>query len=308
MTGPGDGYFPKKINPKEVERKIKESENGLNDQKFDSEISSLIDAMLSDFNDRDTGSIQKHLHEIKKALENDIEGQINLRYGGSVSKHTYIDGLSDIDSLALINKTELLNKSPDEVKNYFYSKLKERFPSTEIRKGDLTITLKFSDGKEIQILPTLKTNVGYKIASAKKNEWTNINPKRFALSLRAMNQKMSGKLIPMIKLAKSIISNLPSSRQISGYHAEALSIECFKDYHGQKTTKSMLKHFFETVSSIVKSPIKDKTGQSAHVDDYLGLSNSLQRKMVSDSLAQIGRKIRNADASRSKAQWDELLK
>lgn len=307
MGGSG-GFFVRKVDPQEIADKIRKQENKLHDQEFESEINSFINSMLVDFNDRDTEAIQKHLSEIKKALENDIEGQINLKYGGSVSKHTYIDGLSDIDSLALINKTELLNKSPEEVKDYFYSRLQERFPSTEVRKGDLAITLKFSDEKEIQILPALKTSTGYKIASTNNDGWTNIKPKIFALSLRAMNQKMSGKLIPMIKLAKSIISNLPSQRQVSGYHAEALSIECFKDYKGQKTTKSMLKFFFESSSSIVNSPIKDKTGQSTHVDEYLGSSNSLQRKMVSDSLAQIGRKIQNANASKSINQWNELFK
>lgn len=69
----------------------------------------------------------------------------------------------------------------------------------------------------------------------------------------------------------------------------------------------MLRHFFQTAAKLVLNLLQDKTGQSTHVDDYLGSQNSINRKMVSDSLAQIGRKIQNADAAKSKRSWDEIL-
>jgi len=304
MGGSGGGFFH---DPIDTARKLRDAEQEAQDQKFDSEITSNIGKLLTDINERDTEAIQRHLKTIRDAIQSDIDGFINLRYGGSVAKHTYVDGLSDVDSLALINSSELSNKGPEEVKEYFYQRLKQRFPNTEIRKGDLAITLKFSD-KEIQILPALKRGNSYKIASLTgRDKWTMINPNRFALSLRATNQKMSGKLVPMIKLAKSIISNLPSSRQLSGYHTEALAIECFSRYSGDKNTKAMLKHFFQTATKHVLNPLQDKTGQSTHVDDYLGSKNSINRKMVSDSLAQVGRKMQNADAARSKRSWQEIL-
>ena len=44
------------------------------------------------------------------------------------------------------------------------------------------------------------------------------------------------------------------------------------------------------------NPISDSTGQSIHVDDYLGSRSSNSRRMVSDSLSQISRRMNNADA------------
>ena len=49
----------------------------------------------------------------------------------------------------------------------------------------------------------------------------------------------------------------------------------------------MLKHFFTEGSKKVLTPIKDKSGQSIHVDNYLGDANSIKRKMVSDSMSTI---------------------
>ena len=307
MGGSGGGFFHGG-DPSNLARKLRDAENKTVDQQFEINISNLLDKLLNDYNDRDTESIQKHLHAIKDALQSDIDGSLSLRYGGSVAKHTYIDGFSDIDSLVLLNNSELANKSPSEVKNSFFDRLRQRFPQTEITKGDLAITLKFKDGHIVQLLPAIKDRTGYKIQSpTSSNEWSRINPRSFVLSLRAVNRNMSGKLIPVIKLAKSIISALPEKRQISGYHAEAIAIECFHNYDGPKTTKAMLSHFFDKGSAIARTPLKDKTGQSTHVDDSLGNPNSVSRKMVSDSLAQISRKIKNADASKSDNQWKEIL-
>lgn len=304
----GSGGFFHGSDPAKLAMKLRDAENKTKDQQFESDISALINKLLTAFNDRDTNAIQKHLNSIKESLQSDIDGFLSLRYGGSVAKHTYIDGLSDIDSLVLLNNSELSSKTPEDVKNYFFERLKQHFPNTQIEKGDLAITLKFKDGHTIQILPAIKHSTGYKIqSSASSNKWSKINPERFALSLRAMNQKMSGKLISVIKLTKSIISSLPQRRQISGYHTEALAIESFIDFSGQKTTKEMLSHFFDKASSLVRSPMKDKTGQSTHVDDYLGKQNSIPRKMVSDSLAQISRKIKNANAAKSEIIWKDIL-
>ena len=69
----------------------------------------------------------------------------------------------------------------------------------------------------------------------------------------------------------------------------------------------MLKHFFTEGSKWVLTPVRDKTGQSTHVDDYLEGSNSLKRKMVSDSMASIARKMQNADGSRDLRIWEQIL-
>ena len=62
---------------------------------------------------------------IKAALGKSIDGEIDLRFGGSVIKHTDVNGLSDIDALVILNGSELEHKSPEEVKAYFLQQLQD---------------------------------------------------------------------------------------------------------------------------------------------------------------------------------------
>ena len=307
----GGGYFSETSkSPEEIAKKIRSEEEKAKKAVFDLEVSNLIRNLLVNVNDRDTDAIQRHIKTITDALHSEIDGTIDLRYGGSISKHTYVNGLSDIDSLAILNNSELANSNPEEVKKYFYDKLTARLPYTDIKIGNLAVTIKFVSGVEIQVLPALKEDGGFRIPSSRRmNEWSHvIRPGDFAKALRYANTKMDGKLVPTIKIVKSIISTFSDSRQISGYHAEALAIEVFNRYTGEKTPKAMLRHFFSEGSKSILTPIKDKSGQSIHVDDYLKEPNSLQRKMVSDSLATVARKMQNADGSRDLRFWEQILK
>ena len=194
--------------------------------------------------------------------------------------------------------------------NYFAEKLQQRLPNTKVSAGTLAITVKYSDNTEIQLLPAVKTATGYKIAAPDgSNNWSNVvKPRIFAEKLTSVNKDNGNNVVPVVKLAKSIISALPNQRKLSGYHAESLAIEVFKNYKGPHQTKAMLKHFFNEASKKVMNPISDATGQSRHVDDYLGARSSTNRRMVSDSLSQIGRKMNNADAKRDSDTWSNFFK
>lgn len=308
MGGSGSGFPYTSSSAEELAKKIRDAEQEEKNHLFDIEVNELLSQTLLKANDRDANKINDYLNNITKAIELGIEGTLNIRYGGSVAKHTYVDGLSDIDTLALINDTSLIGKSPSEVKNLFAEKIRKKYPNAEITVGNLAVTIKYPDKSEIQILPAIKTARGYKIQSAKSaDKWSRINPETFVKSLRSVNIKMQGKMIPIIKLVKSILSQLPDRRKMTGYHIEASAIEVFKNYGGPKNNKEMLKHFFENASRIVLNPIKDKTGQSAHVDGYLGAKNSILRQLVSDSLSIISRRIQNADATSNSTFWKELL-
>ena len=118
---------------------------------------------------------------------------------------------------------------------------------------------------------------------------------------------MNGKLVPTIKLTKAVIATLPEQRRLTGYHVESLAIKIFKDYSGTKIPKAMLHHFFEKAATFVKEPITDSSGQSVHVDEYLGGSNSLQRQIVADAMGRIARRIKNADGAGSIEMWRAIL-
>lgn len=304
--GGGGGYFFRDQDPEEQSQKIRKEEEGARDAEFESEVSRIIATQLVDYNDRDADAVSDYLDTIKKALDKDIEGTVDIRFGGSVDKHTYVDGLSDIDSLVQLEKSELKGMKPGDILEYFYERLKERLPKTTIRKGELAVTLTF-DKAEIQLVPAIRSGSTLRISDRSGNGWSKIDPVGFTSQLTHINQKTDGKLIPTIKLAKAVLSKLPENRRLTGYHIEALSVEIFRGYKGTKTPKRMLDYFFEKAAARVLKPVADQTGQSGYVDDYLGKSRSTQRRLMADSLARLARKIKNADGARSVEQWKNML-
>ena len=290
----------------ELYKKVRESEEKTRDEKFETEVASDIASLLATYNKR-SEKIKVHLESIKKAIEKEIDGTIDILFGGSVSKHTYVDGLSDIDALVILNKSELKDASPEEVKNYFLDRLSERLSKeTLLEKGTLAVTVKYSD-IDVQLLPAIRYKNGFRIADPSGKNWSFIKPKEFAEQLTDINQKTSGNLIPTIKLAKSIIASQAENRQLISYHTETLAVSIFKDYRGLHNPKDMLTHFFNTAPKLIGKPIVDATGQSTHVDDYLGEAGSSNRKLVADSLSRIGRRMLNADRAHSERQWQEIL-
>ena len=303
----GTGGFLKDKDIDEMQRKIRESEEKTTSEAFEAKVSSEIDTLLVNYNNRDTNAIKSHIDNIVKAIQKEIEGTCDIIFGGSYQKHTYVDGLSDIDSLVLLNNSELINKTPNEVLKYFSDILKERFPESKIEIGKMAVTIYFKDGKEIQLLPAVKSGDEFKISNSSGDKWSKIKPRNFTKKLTETNKKNSAKMIPTIKMIKAINSYLPKSKQLTGYHIESLAIEAFKAYSGEKNTKKMLQHFFEKAKDLVKSPIKDKSGQSVNVDEYLGRKNSLARRQISIVLTRISRRMKNANSSASIDQWMEIL-
>jgi len=180
----------------------------------------------------------------------------------------------------------------------------------DIRVGNLAVTVIFSDGIEIQLLPAIKHGEGFKIPTGRGNDWSKIiRPDKFATRLTEVNQSNGGKVIPAIKLVKGINSQFPENQQLTSYHIESIAIEAFKSYPDSKpkTTKTMLEHFFEKASETVKSPIKDKTGQSINVDEYLGPENSVNRFQISHALDRVYRRMKNADTVGSVEEWKSIL-
>lgn len=277
-----------------------------NTDNFQVDLATFFGELLSNYNNRDVDTINRHLEEIKSSLDKELEDTLSLNFGGSISKHTYVDGLSDADVLVLINNSDLQNKSSKEVLSYFYKKLTSRFPSTKIEKGSIAITIKFSD-IDIQLLPAIKMNTGYKIANSSNDEWSTIKPQKFASELTTVNQRLGNKLIPTIKLIKSIISQLPPKKQISSYHVETMAVKIFKDYKGETKHSEMIETFFNKSSEIIKHKITDQTGQSGYVDTYLGKSNSILRIAISDSLNRIYRKIERAKRYNNIEDWKMLF-
>lgn len=264
---------------------------------FKGQLADNLQSLLSSF-DPGTNENKERIDELVKAIKADIEGNITLRYGGSVKKHTYVDGLSDVDVLLILNDSELENSGPEKARERLKELIAKRYgEEKEIEIGTLAVTVSYPDGTQIQLLPAIRTQNGVRIPNSTGNRWSEINPEGFTDALSRANANNGNKLIPVIKLIKAINANLPEQSQLTGYHIESLAIEAFKGYSGERTHTAMLDYFYSRATEIVKKPLKDKTKQSLHVDEYLGAVNSEERKIASNVLDRIVRRIRFATIS-----------
>jgi len=309
MGGGGGGYFNE--SPDKYKKIIRESREKTKDDKFETTVNEIIKDLLSESH-RDPDVTGEHIDEIKGIIEEETIGTLEMRFGGSVSKHTYVDGLSDVDVLVNIDKSELSNSPPQKVLEYIKTTLYDANSKNieKISVGKLAVTVKFSDGEEIQLLPTVKRYEGIKIPKPEGDGWSKvIRPDKFASKLTEINQNCRGKAVPVVKLAKDILSRIPKDQRLTGYHIESIAIEVFKNYPSDKpcTSKAMLRHFFENAKDIINSPIKDTTNQSIHVDDYLGHENSAKRMRIGYAVDRIGRRMKNADELGSVDEWESIL-
>lgn len=306
MGGTGGGFFSGDNSPDDLARKTREAEEKAHDEAFETNVAKFLASELAQYNDRDVDGTDSVFQSVKKDLEADCGGTVELLYGGSIAKHTYIDGLSDIDVLVLMDNTDLKMKEPEDLRRLLADCLRARYGKDSATVGTLAVTLTH-DGKTIQLLPALRDGEKFKISSYDAKSWSRIDPIGFAEALTRENKAMDGKLVPCIKLVKSIIATLPEQRRLTGYHTESLAIQVFKGYDKPKTSKDMVRYFFENAPDHVKQPIRDSSGQSVYVDEYLGEANSLDRRIVADALGRIARKILNANGSKSVERWKELF-
>ena len=310
MGGGGGGGWVSRQTPEELARLVRSSEQRSADAGFEASLSTELAALLAGYNGRDVELVRERIGEAKGALEGAVEGTLDQIFGGSVAKHTYVDGLSDVDSLFIINDTTLADVGPRRALERIARVLgKQLAGQATVTKGRMAVTVEYADGMMIQLLPAVRQADGrLRVPSSRRPDaWSSINPKTFQEALTRRNAECGGKLVPVVKLAKAINGTLPEAQRLSGYHMESLGIAAFRDYDGPKTSSAMLPIFFERARDLVRSPIRDSTGQSIHVDEYLGDAGSPARQMASHVLGAIAKRMQNATAAASLPRWRALF-
>ena len=241
------------------------------------QINGYLRNRLRKYNARDTKAIDRHIRGLRSILESGGNHVLPTRFGGSVTRHTYVDGLSDVDLLLTINDSSLSGQAPRAVIKKMAELIKQRLPKNRVLYGNLAVTVEYADGHELQVLPAIRARAGMRIADPSQNQWSQIiHPERFAETLTKVNQARNGQVIPAIKLTKALAHHFIRSDadKISGYHIESLAIEAFRNYQGPTDLKSMVHRLTDYAATAVLQPIKDPTGQSRYVDDYMGAQNS----------------------------------
>lgn len=302
-SGGGGGYIPPSSDS--LKRKIEKARQD-EQLRLDADVNQFLQNELALYNDRDVEQTQARLDKITELLGDEMEID-NLLFGGSVAKHTYVDGLSDVDALVVLDRSDTRGLSADKVLSEFREKLSKslsRRDVASIDKGMLAVTVRFKDGSEVQLLPAIRSGKLIKIPDSSGTGWNETNPRPFQQQLTKQNERLNGALVPTIKLVKSLISDLPKQQQLTGYHIEALALDAAKSYRGPMTPKAMLSHVLNHAATRSRSPISDFSGQSRNVDDYLGKLNSAPRKLASQAIAGIRRRL---DAATSIAQWKAMF-
>lgn len=308
MGGSG-GSFGSGYSPRDISREVREAERQITDDAFGGKVSDLFSDLLGNYNGRDTALVSRRIDEMLAGLKEIAEGELDLVFGGSVAKRTYVDGLSDVDCLVIVNDTALEAAGPHAARDLVAKELAAKLGGkADVSAGTLAVTVRYPDGMEIQLLPAVRTDAGMKIPSSRvEGKWSEVDPTAFQKGLTKYNQQCAGKLVPTIKLAKAVIAQLPDAHQLSGYHVESLAIDAFRNYSGTMTTAAMLPHFFEHAKERVMRPMTDSTGQSVHVDGYMGAANSEARQTASHLLGRLSKRMANATTARSIPQWKALF-
>lgn len=167
---------------------LSSSTSGAQASQREIEMNKFLEDLLKEYNSRDVEAIRTHLNEIEKVLGREIEGLDRILFGGSISKHTFIEGTSDVDALVILDNAIHKDATPKELQTAFAQMLRQRFPNTEIKCGTLSVTVKFSN-YEIQLLPAMKNNGKLQIASSDGSHWSSlINSAKFTERLTATNR------------------------------------------------------------------------------------------------------------------------
>ena len=163
------------------------------------------EALLVRYNRRNTQTVTSRLEDLCRFLRQEGNHVVQTMFGGSVRRGTYVTGLSDVDVLLIVNESSLVNQPPSEVIAYVRDTIGRRLRQNSVSAGDLAVTVCYSDGTEIQILPAIRTNSGVRLAEPGSTSWSRVaHPQRFAEKLREVNQTRDGRVVPTIKLAKAI--------------------------------------------------------------------------------------------------------
>jgi hypothetical protein len=112
--GSRGGPFSSSRSPQQLASLVRKAEDATSIAEFEAKLSGILGELLATCNDRDVEQVQKRLEQIKVAIADKIDGSVDHLFGGSVAKHTYVDGLSDIDSILFVNGTKLSSALPQK--------------------------------------------------------------------------------------------------------------------------------------------------------------------------------------------------
>lgn len=271
------------------------------------EINSYLQDLLRDkINQKDTEKINSRKEEILQRIKEEFEGSFDLYTGGSYSRQTYVNGLSDVDILVNLGNYSDSNipdkENSKKVLEYIAERLRKRYPNTEVTTGKMAVTLKFSDGVEIQVLPAFRYHSGYKVPDSNTGGWLTTFPGSFKERMSEVNQKTGNRVKPTIKLVRYMLNK--NNIELSSYHLENMALEAFDGYSGSKTHSDMALHLLNYAKTRVNTKTSDPSGQSDYVDENLGNNHNPTRKKLAKDIENVESKLKKSE---TKEEWKRVI-
>src|SRR5258708_37063028 len=102
MSGGGASYFPSR--PVRLQRLVRQSVENTDEKRLESDINDYLQQFLTKLSERDAEKTRAYIDELGQILGEGHEIEKFL-FGGSVAKHTYVDGLIDVDALVVLDRS-----------------------------------------------------------------------------------------------------------------------------------------------------------------------------------------------------------
>ncbi|MCY3978648.1 MAG: hypothetical protein OXG23_11170 [Chloroflexi bacterium] len=244
-------------------------------------VEDYLSEKLKEINNLDYEAINAHRDSIENALGKEFEIE-RMSFAGSHARRTDVDEFSDIDLLATFRSKSDLPNSSDEAVALLAKRLRERFPRTSIETGDMAVTVKFTDGLRVQVLPAYREGNTFRIPDVNSAGWKYSNPTAHARRLREINENSGRQVLSTVKLAKQLFDR--NGIGLKSYHIENMALKAFEHYSGPFSNRNMLRHLINRSKSLVHQRIADRAGQTADVSDYLTRNDRIQ---ISKKLARL---------------------
>jgi predicted nucleotidyltransferase len=197
----------------------------------------------------EVNSAKQHLSVIKTRLET-VFDMSSCRVTGSFSRDTSIHSFSDIDLFAAFRKGQFTRGgsiiSSTQILDNIRRELLTRYPSTPLGKDGMAITIKFSDGQIVDVVPALfdsmfKEKWPVYLIPDGAGGWMHSSPSLYNAYIKQADEQSGGKLKYIAQLMKFWRDCRKPRIPISSFHIEMILAseaickgvksysECFRD-------------------------------------------------------------------------------
>ncbi len=255
------------------------------------------------------GEVRENVQRVVDDLNEKTKLNATAVLGGSASKGTYVEGISDHDAVVRIPTEAARGKGPREILALLAERIRDTHPAaTDVRIGRMAVTV-VENGRETQYVPAVRDGRYMRFPVPGEDRWGNAcQPRKFVDKLNRANARLEGAVKEAIRAFRLVQDkHLPKDQHLDGYHVESVALLAFRNYEKGKPRTKMVEDMVRAAAGILRKPVRDGTGQSLHVDDKWGAANSPERQATSHALKGLADRMKT-DREEGGTFWRDLEK